>query len=193
MADTQTTSVPVKIDASALAEVINRAAKEAPVEYIEPAPFISNAGTRMGELYARYLLLNRIAAEINGKKLSDPIPASLKLEKVTFTFSTDKATEKTTVDVFNIACVGDISPLLSTELGAIIYSIEQEAKSVVEIASKTNETCSKARTEWEAANPDRKIVQSSLVNSSGVPMLGAPSEPQIVVEPTKQVPLNDEN
>lgn len=193
MADMQTTSVPVKIDASALADVINKMSKEAPVEYIEPAPFISTAGTRMGELYARYLLLNRIAAEINGKKLSDPIPANLQLEKVTFTFSTEKEQEKKTVDVFNIACVGDISPLLSTELGAIIYAIEQEAKSVAEIAAKTTETCSKARSEWQAANPDRKIVQANLVNSAGMPMLGAPADPQIVVEPPRQVSLNNEN
>lgn len=193
MADAKTTSVPVKIDASALADVLSKAAQNAPVEYIEPAPFIASAGTRMGELYARYLLLNSVAAEVNGKKLSDPLPAGLKMEKVSFTFSTEKDPTTKTVDIYNVACIGDIAPLLSTELGALIYALEQEAKSVVDIATRTTETCTKARTDWEAANPDRKIVQSSLVNNDGTPVLGSPADPQIVVEPSKQVSLNNEN
>lgn len=193
MSGSTMTSVPVKLDASALAEVLTKATQNAPVEYIEPAPFISGAGTRMGELYARYLLLNSIAAAINGKRLSDPLPDTLKLEKVTFTFSTEKDTAAKTVDIFNVACIGDIAPLLSTELGALIYALEQEAKSVVDIASKTSDTCSKARADWEAANPDRKIVRADVVGADGSPMLGAPVDPQIVVEPPKQVSLNNEN
>lgn len=198
MADPNMTSVPVKIDASALAEALSKAQQQSAqnVEYIEPAPFISGAGTRMGKLYERYLLLNEIATRLNGKKLSDPLPDTIRISKVSISFTTERGhtpADTRTADIFNVACVGDIVPLLSTELGAIIYSIEQEAKSVVEIATKTTETCTKARTDWEAANPDRKIVRTDLVGATGAPVLGSVADPQIVVEPTKSPLPDNEN
>lgn len=197
MADTNMTSVPVKIDASALAEVLSKAQQQNTqnVEYIEPAPFISNAGTRMGKLYERYLLLNEIATRLNGKKLSDPLPDTIRISQIAISFTTDRTPNvERTATIFNVACVGDIVPLLTTELGALIYSIEQEAKSVAEIAAKTTETCTKARTDWEAANPDRKIVRTDLVGPGVDPQVtGTAAEPQIVVEPTKSAALNNEN
>lgn len=193
MAENTTTTVPVKLDASALAAALSKMSANAPVEYIEPAPFISNAGTRMASLYERYMLLNAIAMTLNGKRLSEPLPAELKLEKITLTFSTEKKPEQQSVDVYNVACIGDIAPLLSTEIGAIIYSLEQEAKSVVDIATKTTETCTKARTDWEAANPDRKIVRSDVVGENGTPIPGGPATPQVVVESPKKEALNNEN
>lgn len=186
MSDTHMTSVPVKIDASALAEALSKANAQAQTNYIDPAPFISSAGTRIGALYTQYLRLNKIAATLHGKKVSDPLPSSLRIEKISIKFSVTEGDNFTSdvADIYNVACIADIAQLLSTELGAIIYSIEQEAKSVADIASKTTETCAKARTEWEAANPDRKIVRTDLVSDSGDP-IGTVADPQVVVNSPK--------
>jgi len=185
MSETNTTSVPVKIDASALAEVLSKATASQ-VDYIEPAPFIRDAAGRIDALYKQFLLLNKIAAALHGKRVSDPIPDALKLIKISITFASGPDHQNVDVaDIYNVACIADIAPLISTELGAIIYAIEQEAKSVADIATKTTETCTKARTDWEAANPDRKIVRTDLVTKNGAPVVGTPIEPQVVVNPPK--------
>jgi hypothetical protein len=58
----------------------------------------------------------------------------------------------------NVICVGDIANLLSTELGTIILTLQQEAAAVRDTAQQTEETCTKARESWEANNPDRRVV-----------------------------------
>lgn len=186
MSDSGMTSVPVQVDASQLGEVLQQMAKQqqnAPTETIEPAPFIAAAGERMKALYARYLDLAAIGSKLHGKKLSDPIPEDLFIAKITLTYvfpKEDKAAEKEpkTVDLYNVACIGDLSPLLSTELGSIVYALEEEVKAVAEIAQKTQETCTKAREDWEQGNPDRKIVRADMLDADGRPIS---SQSQIAV------------
>jgi hypothetical protein len=176
MSDSGMTSVPVQVDASQLGEVLQKMAQQQNVqtETIEPAPFIADAGERMKALYARYLDLAAIGNRLHGKKLSDPIPEDLFIGKITISYGFPKedakGSELKTVDIYNVACIGDLSPLLSTELGSIVYALEEEVKAVADIAKKTQDTCTKAREEWEASNPERKIIRADTLDANGRPI-----------------------
>jgi hypothetical protein len=180
------TSVPVKIDTSALAAAISNMQQNQPVEHIAPAEVITAAGERIAALHERFTILNKLAAALEGTKSSDPLPASLAGLKIAITFPVPNSSDgggtpdTATAEIFNVACIGDLGPLLSTELGVIIHALEQETQSVVAVAERTNAACAKARGVWETRNPDRKIVPTSLVNNAGVP-LGVPTPPQVVV------------
>jgi hypothetical protein len=105
---------------------------------------------------------------LHGKSLSDPIPDTLKIEEIVFKFKTvkdGKESESTTAVIKNVICVGDIANLLSTELGTIILTLQQEAAAVKDTAQQTEDTCTKARESWEANNPDRRVSSSTPANS----------------------------
>lgn len=165
---TTNVTVPIKMDASGLAKALQAATQAAAaqpaVSRINPADVIKAAATRMEELYTRFNALKQIGAELHGKSLSDPIPESLQIEEISFKFKTvkdGKASEPTVAVIKNVICVGDIANLLSTELGTIILTLQQEAAAVKDTAQQTEETCTKARESWEANNPDRRVVSPS--------------------------------
>jgi hypothetical protein len=147
------TSVPVKIDASALADAISTLQQNAQsaVEYIQPAPVIALTGDRMCVLYDRLAVLNELASHLSGKKMADPLPESLNGLKLTISLA-----EKS-VDVFNVACIKDLASLISTEIGVIIFTLEAEARRLADIVTKTAEACTQARTRWVADHPDLKV------------------------------------
>jgi hypothetical protein len=155
-------SVPIKMDASALAKAL-QAAAASPQQTIKvnPSELIKDAAARMEDLYSRFSALRIIGAELNGKSLADPLPDTLKIEDIAISFRSVKAGKESdpiVAHVKNVVCIGDISNLLSSELGTIILALEQEAAAVKETATSAEETCGKARQQWEASNPDRKIV-----------------------------------
>ena len=162
---TTNVTVPIKMDASGLAKAIQAAtqaqAAQPAVTRINPADVIKSAAARIEDLYNRFNVLKQIGAELHGKSLSDPIPESLKIEEITFKFKTvkdGKESEPSTAVIKNVICVGDIANLLSTELGTIILTLQQEAASVKDTAQQTEDTCTKARESWEANNPDRRVI-----------------------------------
>jgi hypothetical protein len=162
---TTNVTVPLKMDASGLAKALQAAAQaqaaQPAMSRINPADVIKAAATRMEDLYTRFNALKQIGAELHGKSLSDAIPESLKIEEISFKFTTvkdGKESEPTTAVIKNVICVGDIANLLSTELGTIILTLQQEAAAVRDTAQQTEETCTKARESWEANNPDRRVV-----------------------------------
>jgi hypothetical protein len=155
-------SVPIKMDASALAKAL-QAAANAPqqVVRVNPSELIKESAARMEELYTRFNALKQIGSELHGKALSDPLPATLKLEEISIKFSTvkdGKTSEPIVASVKNVVCIGDIASLLSSELGTIILALQQEAAAIKETATTAEDTCTKARQTWEANNPDRKVV-----------------------------------
>jgi hypothetical protein len=155
-------NVPLKLDASALAKAIQTAASQQPQTVrVNPSELIKEAAARMEDLYTRFNALRQIGAELHGKTLSDPLPPTLQIEDIAITFKTvkdGKTSEPVVAHVKNVVCVGDLSNLLSSELGTIILSLQQEAAAVKETATTAEETCTKARQTWESNNPDRKIV-----------------------------------
>ncbi len=162
MGGTTNVTVPIKMDASSLAKALQAAATQPQQTMrVNPSELIKDSAARMEELYTRFNALRQIGAELHGKTLSDPIPETIKLEDIAITFRTvkdGKTSDPVVAHIKNVVCVGDIASLLSSELGTIILSLEQEALSVKETATTAEETCTKARQQWEANNPDRKVV-----------------------------------
>lgn len=153
-----------KIDTSGLAKalqsIIAANSPQQTMTTVNPAKFINDASTRMLDLYDAYDKLRIIGRHINGRLLSDPIPETLRIEKLQITFRTvddGKESEPQTANIRYISNVGDISNLISTELGAIIMFLQQESLSVLDIITKTKEQVEKARKAWEEANKDKKI------------------------------------
>lgn len=167
----QMVNVPVRLDASALSKAFQAAAAQTAV-HVNAGELIKNSAIKIEEIYKRFDALKLIANELNGKPLSDPLPKTLQIDEIAFTFRVSKdgnVSEPTTATVKNVICVGDIASLLSGELGSLIVQLEQEAAGVKNIATLTEETSSKARAAWEKNNPDRKFtVSQSPTDSSGV-------------------------
>lgn len=158
---TTNVTVPIKMDASSLAKALQAAATQPQTVRVNPSELIKDAAARMEELYARFNALRQLGAELHGKTLSDPLPETIKIEDIAITFrpvKDGKEADPVVAHVKNVVCVGDIANLLSSELGTIILSLQQEATAVKETATSAEETCTKARQQWETNNPDRKIV-----------------------------------
>ena len=165
-------TVPLKIDASALKQVM-KAASEQAYKQANPAKMIQGSSTKMIELYERFDALKLIGAELSSKLLSDPLPASLQLDEITVSFrivKDGKTSDKKTAVVKTVICVGDLANLLTTEIGSLIVMLEQEATAVESTAKATKETCTKARQAWEERNPTRSISLQS-VDADGNPIL----------------------
>lgn len=160
----QPVNTTAKIDTSGLAKalqsIITANTPTAATTTVNPAKLVNESSKRMLELYDAYDKLRTIGRHLNGRLLSDPLPESLRIEKLQVTFKTvddGKESETQTADIRYIATVGDISNLISTELGAIILFLQQESLSVLDIITKTKEQVEKARKAWEEANKDKKI------------------------------------
>lgn len=158
---TTNVTVPIKMDASSLAKALQMAASQPQTIRVNPSELIKEAAARMEDLYTRFNALRQLGAELNGKSMSEPVPASVKIEDIAITFrpvKDGKEADPVVAHIKNVVCVGDIANLLSSELGTIILALEQEALAVKETATSAEATCTKARQQWESNHPDRKIV-----------------------------------
>jgi hypothetical protein len=185
---TTNVTVPIKMDASSLAKALQEAAaSQAQTVRVNPSELIKDAAARMEEMYARFNVLRQLGAELHGKTMSDPIPDTIKIEDVSITFrpvKDGKESEAAVAQIKNVVCVGDIANLLSSELGAIILMLEQEATAVKETATQAEETCTKARQQWETNNPERKIVMrngdgAQIESTSDVPVRSTNEPPAV--------------
>jgi hypothetical protein len=159
-------AVPIKLDpssSSAMAQMMQQMAAANAAQAmrpVNPAEFVSNAGKRMVEAYTRYDSLLNLGRQLNGLSISDKLPASLQIEDISITFRTkdgDKVSDPKVASVKNVVCVGDISGLISAEMGIIILTLQQEIAEIMDIAKKSEEHYSKARKNWEETNPNRVI------------------------------------
>lgn len=176
----QMVNVPLRLDASALAKAL-QAATDQTTARVNAGELIKNSAIKIEEIYKRFDALKLIANELNGKPISDPLPETVQLSEIVFTFRIAKdgnVGELTTATVKNVVCVGDIASLLSGELGSLIVQLEQEAAGVKNIATLTEETSGKARAAWEKNNPDRKFttVGSPALNNAGAVSLADQTE-----------------
>lgn len=154
----------IKLDTSSLSKAIQsimEANTPATSEQrVNPAKYIHESSEKMMTLYAVYEKLRTIGRYLNGKLVSDPIPEGLVIDDVTINFRTvdgEKVSEPNSVALKHITTIGDISNLLSTELGAIIVMLQQETEAVLDIAGRTKDLCEKSRKAWEESNKDKKI------------------------------------
>jgi hypothetical protein len=170
--NTTNVTVPIKMDASALAKALQTAASAPQTMRVNPSTLIKESAARMEEMYTRFNALRQLGAELHGKTLSDPVPETIKIEDIAITFrpvKDGKEAEPVVAHIKNVVCVGDIANLLSSELGIIILALEQEALAVKDTATSAEETCTKARQQWEANNPDRKVVMRGGVTQNTLP------------------------
>jgi hypothetical protein len=171
------TQAKAKIDTSGLAKALQsiigaNMAQQPTMTTVNPAKFVNESSTRMLDLYESYEKLRALGKQLNGRLVSDPIPETLKIEKVQIVFRTvenGKESESQTADIKYISSVGDISGLISTEIGAIIMFLQQESLSVLDIITKTKEQVEKARKAWEEANKDKRIQEFTPENPSTEP------------------------
>jgi len=155
----QMVNVPVRLDASALTKALQTATEQAAAR-VNAGELIKNSAIKIEEIYKRFDALKLLANELNGRPITSPLPDTVQLDEIAFRFRIAKAgnvSELTTATVKTVVCVGDISSLLSSELGSLIVQLEQEAAAVKNIATLTEETSGKARAAWETSNPDRKF------------------------------------
>jgi hypothetical protein len=130
----------------------------------------------MLDLYDAYEKLRSIGKQLNGKLLTDPLPETLKISGIKLTFTTvdgGKESAPSSIDLKSVSSVGDLSGLIANELGFIIMSLQQEAGSIAEIITKTQEQVGKARKSWEESNKDKTLNDgaSSALSDSGAPSL----------------------
>ncbi len=158
----------VKLDTSSLSKaiqsIIEANTPAASEQRVNPAKYIHESSEKMMALYTVYEKLRAIGKHLNGKLVSDPIPEGLIIDDVTINFRTvegDKPSEPTSVSLKHITTIGDISSLLSTELGSIIVMLQQETEAVIDIANRTKDLCEKSRKAWEAANKDKRIQEET--------------------------------
>lgn len=182
-AQTQASKVPnpaaAKINTSglsaALSNIVNSKMAEAMKQQapqqqsVNPATLIAGASRRLDSLYASFDKLKKIAQRINGKNVTDSIPDNLRIDRIDIHFyacgedgSLPRDEKGETADpeiatVKNIASVGDLGSLITTEMGVIIYSIQQEIEALSEVMKMTKSATDAARTSWDEANKDRKI------------------------------------
>jgi hypothetical protein len=159
-------TVPVKVDTSGMAKMLQQmvesqmaVASQTP-QTLNPADFIRDSGTRMTEIYKRYDRLLELGAQLNGKLVSDKLPDTLAIDDVAITFrvkSGDTFGEPVVASIKNIVCVGDLSTLISSEMGIIILMLQREITSVLDIAKQSEAQYTKARKSWEENNKDRQI------------------------------------
>ena len=179
----QMVNVPVRLDASALTKALQAATEQA-ASRVNAGELIKNSAIKIEEIYKRFDALKLLANELNGKPLNAPLPDTIQLDEISFRFRIAKAenvSELTTATVKTVVCVGDISPLLSSELGSLIVQLEQEAAAVKNVATLTEETSGKARVAWESNNPDRKFtatVPEQPINTTGVSLAKQPAPAQ---------------
>lgn len=153
----------ISLDTAALAKAIQTIISDntpAETHTVNPAEYIHKAGASMLELYDTYTKLREIGKQLHGKLVSDPIPNTLKIERVTLQFKVvenGEASDTKTVEFKHLQSVGDISNILSTEIGAVIVSLQQETAGVLDIATKTKELCDKSRKAWEEVNKDKRV------------------------------------
>lgn len=161
-------SIPVSIDTSGIAHALKQAQEDymaamATQPPVNPAEVVAETGTRMQEIYARYEKLKLLGRALNGLTTVDRIPANLQIENVAITFRTKgeagKLSEPVTAEIKNVAFVGDLAGLLATEIGLIITTLQNEVKTLADIAQKSQEQYSKALKSWEENNQDRQIKQ----------------------------------
>jgi len=159
-----TVTVPLKLDASALADALKNyaaghAAGQQPVT-VRPGRVLSEAGAKMEQLAARVEALQRLGVLIQNLPAAAPLPAALKIESIEIKYSVateTNATQPSTVVVHNVVCVGDIMKLLQMELGTLVLQMHHEAAEAQNVSTWAVDTYKKAMATWSANNPDRQI------------------------------------
>ena len=160
--------IPIKIDTSQMQTALQALANQTAAgqipganEKINPSVFIKNLAQDMEDLYSRFDRLKILASELNGLTTDSPLPPTVTIKNITISFTVTKdgkATEHS-AEIRNVAAIGDITGLMSSEFGLIISSLHNQSQQIEDLAKRTTERCGTALKDWEEKNKDRQIVR----------------------------------
>lgn len=155
------TTVPVTLSGEGLSKLMAQLAANQPQQTFNPAGFVEQTGARMGELTARYAPLHILGTQLNGQAASSPLPETLQVDNVAITFRTKESggsfSEPITANIKTVMYAGDISQLITTEMGVIIMTLQRGVTELLDVAKRVDEQYSKAREKWESNNPERVL------------------------------------
>lgn len=160
---------------------------ESTAERINPSIYMDTLTKDISDLYARFDKLKKLAVELHGKQVTAPLPDHVSVKNIVINFAISKngKEEEHSAEIKNVAAIGDLTPLLSTEFGFLIMALTEQSKQLEDIAHKTTERCSSALREWENNNKDKKIVTGGIVsNVTEEQAAGSNSTPQVTLGPT---------
>lgn len=174
---TQTARVDTSGIAQALQKIVGESmANATATSTINPAQFITEqAGPRLKKLYDAYEELREFARHLNGLQANAPLPQSLGFESLELVYRPDGKEQKR-VKLVNVAFVGQISSVLSTEMGVLLFAIQKEVDALNDITTRTKEQITRARDAWAAANKDTKIEEVAPAVDE------APQPPEVAVK-----------
>jgi hypothetical protein len=162
-------SSSIPLDTSGLQAAMQEMLKEAvrnttdttAPDKINPSTFMRTLSTEIEELYQRFDDLKKLAVELNGKPLSDPLPPTIAIRDITVNFDIvrDGKPDPCTAVLRTFHIIDDIYPLISAEFGLLIADILERAKQLQDFSQKTAERCDTALKDWSEQNKDRKIVR----------------------------------
>lgn len=189
-----TMSVPVRLDTAGLVAAIQAATSEQEMQEtrVNPAEMIKNSAAKMVDLYERFNALKALGTAFHGKSFSEPLPANVRIDKITVDYAiidADKVTPTSAV-IQNVICIGDLANLLSSEMGLLILQLEQESAAIKNTAQRTEETAVRAKENWQKSNPDRMIVSDE--NGVGIMTPTDPAAVRAAAAEQPTVTLKDE-
>jgi hypothetical protein len=152
VAPVQTASVPVKVNAAALAEALSKMAATSQDSgeptMVNPAAYIGVAGNRIPALYSQFSDLQLLASKLNGLPLNEPPPAHLHLN-VKLEFATSLSDDHTTsILLSRVRQVADIVPLINNELSRVLLALQKELAELQPVAAAAQTSVEKALTNW---------------------------------------------
>lgn len=157
-------SVPVKMDGNAaLSQMMQQlaASQQPAVESpVNPAEQLRARVSRMEEIYAAFAGLQVLGKQLHGANKNGPLPESLQIDNITINFRL-KAGEGTSAPmaavVKHVGCTADIANLITTEMGVMIFELQQLNASILDLSQRAEEQYAKSRKHWEENNKDRQI------------------------------------
>lgn len=95
-----------------------------PVAIEDPASAIKDDAAEFYMLYSQYLALRELAMPLNKLPQTDPLPAAVKITKITIEFSVDG--KSNTAEIPGTTLIGDVAVLIGNGLRAVIDKMYQK-------------------------------------------------------------------
>jgi hypothetical protein len=94
-----------------------------PVAIDDPASAIRDEAAEFYKLYSQYLALRELAMPLNKLPQTDPLPAAVKITKITLEFSVDG--KENTAEIPGTSLIGDVAVLIGNGLRSVIDKMYQ--------------------------------------------------------------------
>lgn len=161
---TASTTVPVKLDGVTARQFLSQIAADqsapAIVPLVNPTAQMQEMVSRLRDIYESFASLQAMGKQLHGVNKNGPLPPTLQIDDIRIKFRITSDVDghgPREAHIKNIGCVGDLSDLLSVEMGVLIFEAQQLNARILSISQQADEHYAKARKQWEEANKDRQI------------------------------------